>query len=247
VRSRIVASPLISLLIAVLVVSLAATLPLSGCRPKPQPSAASGQEPGGSGSGGGQPSGSGGSSQPPGGQGETARWALYRFRPGQFYRYEVKVVNSGGATTGWFSLGVSDAGGGQLTLAYQGSFAGRDFSASATVSSQAPVDGLIAQMNPMASICVLPMFLTPWPLFFADAEWATGASWSYTHEGDTLTFRVTGQESYAGVSGYVGEWDMNGQTVASFCVSPEVPLVLHSRIGEDNDCVEYTLVEINGF
>jgi len=229
---------LFRLLALLLVLGLALTVPVAGCRKPAQPPAGQ-TEPGGGGTG------SGPSGQP---SGQPVRWTPYAFKAGQYYKYNIKVVADGNAQEGWFSLAVSDAGGGNLNLHYEGNFAGMDFSATATCPASDPVTALMSQMNPIAAVCVLPMFMTPWALYFTDAQWSVGSQWTVTSGPDTVSFKVTGQETYAGVTGYVGEWTVNGTVVATFCVGPSVPLVLHSKMGEDaQNYVEYTLVEATGF
>ncbi len=61
---------------------------------------------------------------------------------------------------------------------------------------------------------------------------------------------MTGEESYAGITGYSGKWTATagGQSVTTtFCISPTFPLALCTKMQAAGGVFEYTLVEATGF
>ncbi len=180
-------------------------------------------------------------------------WNFGQLAAGQHVRYTIDIDSQASTTSGWFTWDITDAGGGNLAIAYNGNYAGMGFSGTFTVGATTLVSDLPTKVSgdPMAGLTFLPLFTTPWQAYFGQAEWAVGKTWSYSGTGATITFSVTGTETYAGVEGYVGNWaaTANGQTVTNdFCVSPDFPLALHCKIvGPDGSKLEYTLTEATGF
>jgi len=231
----------------VLLVSIAFTLALGGCGPKETATApdegeevASGGDEGGGGASGGDDVGGDG----PGG----GRWEPFAFEPGQYFKYEVQATGDEPAS-GWFSLNVADAGGGRMELHFEGELSG-EFSLTATITT-GDVSGVVMPlMMSHAGWALLPLFMNPWELWFAGQALDVGTRWSFTAEGETMTFAVTGTETYAGVTGYVCEWTVTGsggEHTLKVCVNPEFPLILYGKIGGNGDYFEYTLVEQSGF
>lgn len=181
----------------VLVAALALALPLTGCKPKAPVSQG---DTGGS-TGGTSGAGTTGGTPP-------AAWAYCQLAAGEHVKYTITAGGGGQAVNGWFTWDISDAGGGKLKIAYAGNWAGQSFSGDATVGATTVAADLVPafQSNPFAMIAVLPIVTTPWGAYFSGAQWEVGKSWSWSGGGTSMTFSLTGEETYAGIKGYAGQW-----------------------------------------
>ncbi len=227
-------------LLAVIIVAL----PLAGCGKK-QSAGPGDQTPGGGASPGG------GAGQPGGGGGKT--WAYGQLKPGQHVKYTMRGELSGAVQTAWFSWDVTDAGGGQLKIAYNGHFADMDYSDSVTVSAATPLGDFRVAPLPIYMVTFLGPF---WGDILAGCPWTVGSKWSTEAPIGLLgtkefALEVTGTANYAGIDGFTGKWtrDSSGTRITTtWCVNPDLPVVLYAAIGDSPPGVyEYTLVEATGF
>jgi len=72
-----------------------------------------------------------------------------------------------------------------------------------------------------------------WPSDFDPEEVEVGDSWSYGYGGESLSFNVTGKDTYAGYEGYVVKMEYKDESFTQSweaCVNKNVPLALMSRI-----------------
>lgn len=232
-------------LVLIVVTLMALSLPLAGCSKDDPPADQSGDD-----AAGGSTDDSSGSTGDDSGD-DASTWAVYAFAPGQHVKYTITVTSGEEQTNGWFSLDFADAGGGNLTVNYAGEF-GAPFSGSFTTTSGKLGEDLIAGAadNPMALMCMIPLFATDWDLYLGSAEFYVGFVWSWSVPDMEARIEMTGTETYAGIEGYVGNWTATNQGVtsnATWCVSPSFPMALHSQLEVEGEGFEYTLVEASGF
>lgn len=57
-----------------------------------------------------------------------------------------------------------------------------------------------------------------------------GNQWLQTYQGDTVTYRVIGQENYAGVNCYTTEITHNQKPIHRGCFSPNLGLTAHTAL-----------------
>jgi hypothetical protein len=167
-------------------------------------------------------------------------WGLYQFKGTEYFKYEAEVEEGGERRAGWYTLEASPAGEGRFRLTVAGQL-GRDSFRSTTTA--APGQGVplmqVAAMGPAAIVLFSPMYG-----MLMGYEWEVGNEWSFTSEGETVSFRVEAECSYAGIQGLRGVWRQNQRARLEVCVSPQVALPLAVVFRDDNEEVyRMTLVE----
>ncbi len=226
------------ILLAVMIVAF----PLAGCGKK-QTAA-----PGDQTQGGGAPPGSG-SGEPAAGK----TWAYGQLKPGQHVKYTMRGELSGAVDVGWFTWDVTDAGGGQLNITYNGHFDEIDYSDAVTVSAQTPLGDFRVAPLPIYMVTLLVPF---WGDILADCPWTVGSKWSTEAPIGLLgtkefALEVTGTAAYADIDGLTGTWtreSFGAVVTTSWCVNPDLPVVLYARVCDSPPGIyEYTLVEASGF
>ncbi len=180
----------------------------------------------------------------------TGPWKMFAFEPGQDLMYTVKVEEARRAHTWSFRLFVGKTDDGRLWFRFIGHLE-RQFSDTIFASPDDVARGLrTGLLANWACWPLFPLFTAPWAEWFADRELAVGAKWSVETGGQTISFSVTGTETYAGITGYVCEWTIpgpEGEESFKACIHPGFPLVLYARIPKAGRYYEYTLVDHGGF
>ncbi len=252
---QVMASKRIKALALVLVAATIVALPLTGCGKKePAPSGTPAPAPtGNTGAGTSGGSTSGGTTGGTGGSGSGSEtWEAFHFKAGEHLKYTISINDGSQTTEGWFSYDFSDAGGGKLNLAYAGSYAEQAFSGTVQVSGENALSDLQSGLtsDPFAMMALIPLVMIPWDYYFADRDLIEGNTWTYSAGGASVTFKVAGTATYAGIEGRVGTWTATNEgvtTTAEFCVSPSFPMALHVKVNDPTSTFEYTLTEASGF
>ena len=232
----VIRSKWLRILVLAMIAAMVLALPLAGCKKAPASQTGGGQDTGGQGTGGSS--------------GAAQGVAFFKFEPGQHLKYQVSMPGGQG---GWFSLDISDGGGGKLKIDFAGAFAGQAFSGTVNAGADTVAADLAAGAgtNPFAAVCLVPVVAIPWNQYFSDGQWGLGSKWAYEAGGATWSFEVTGNETYAGITGSAGTWKATagGQTTTcTFCVNPDFPMALHTKFYTAADAwLEYTLEEATGF
>ncbi len=85
---------------------------------------------------------------------------------------------------------------------------------------QTPIGGIVYQPH--------------WSSAFMNQEIEVGASWSFSYDDNSVSFEVTGTDSYAGIEGFIIETiveeESEGTIIWETCVSPDVPLALMTNV-----------------
>lgn len=167
-------------------------------------------------------------------------WGLYRFKGTEYFKYEAEVEEEGERKAGWYTLEARPAAEGRFRLTVAGELAGESFSSTTTTSPGQGVPLMqVAAMGPGAIVLFSPMYA-----MLIGHVWEVGNEWSFTSEGETVSFKVEADCSYAGVRGLRGVWRENHEVRAEICVSPEVALPLAVLLrDEGGEVYRMTLVE----
>ncbi|HWP36693.1 MAG TPA: hypothetical protein VNL18_03980 [Gemmatimonadales bacterium] len=167
-------------------------------------------------------------------------WGMYQFKGTEHFRYTATQTDEDGKKDGWYTLDAAPAANGMFQLTVAGALGTDSFRSSSTVQ---PGQGIpmmqLAAMGPGALVLFSPMYM-----FFGGQQWSVGNEWTFTQDGETVSFKVESTCSYAGVSGLRGVWRQNNETRLDMCVSPNVALPLAvTMLDEDGESYQLTLVE----
>ncbi|GIW52978.1 MAG: hypothetical protein KatS3mg081_2333 [Gemmatimonadales bacterium] len=167
-------------------------------------------------------------------------WGLYQFKGTEYFKYDAEVEEEGERKTGWYTLEAQPAGEGRFRLTVAGLLGEDSFRTTTTTS---PGQGIpfmqVAAMGPGAIVLFSPMYG-----MLLGHEWELGSEWSFTSEGETVSFKVEAECSHAGVRGLRGVWRENQEVRVDMCVSPEVALPLAVLLrDEGGEVYRMTLVE----
>jgi curli biogenesis system outer membrane secretion channel CsgG len=167
-------------------------------------------------------------------------WGMYQFKGTEHFRYTATQTDDDGKKDGWYTLDATPAANGMFQLTVAGALGTDSFRSSSTVQ---PGQGIpmmqLAAMGPGALVLFSPMYM-----FFGGQQWSVGNEWTFTQDGETVSFKVESTCAYAGVSGLRGVWRQNNETRLDMCVSPNVALPLAvAMLDEDGESYQLTLVE----
>ena len=175
--------------------------------------------------------------------GETEVWEPYDFTANTSfeYDYEYTDVSSEEVTTGTMLIEIGDP---EVTIS--GTIDGQDINITENISSDLE-DNFISAVSktPLAPVLYQPY----WTGGFSQQELRVGASWSYSYGGSSISFEVTGKDTYAGYEGFTIETIIqdDGETITmNTCVNPDLPVALMVSVeeaGGDTYWVEMTNYE----
>jgi len=180
---------------------------------------------------------------------EPQEWTPFTLKPGQYFKYKTSSTISGNTETGTYTLELSDAGDGRINVAWEGNLGDSSFSSTVTVNQGEEAVGQMfagMMMSPAAAPVAMTILAPWWNAFFAGRNWTVGNNWSFSADGHSASFEITGRRTYAGVQGYVGRWTEDGELRVEMCVSPDVPLALMTRYVMDDQVLAGELVEYRG-
>ncbi len=174
---------------------------------------------------------------------ETEVWEPFEFTPNTSFEYDYEYVDVSQeeTTTGSLLIEVGDP---EVTVS--GTIDGEDFNVTENTSSNLE-DNFIAAITktPIAIVLYQPY----WAGAFSQQELEVGASWSYSYGGASMSFEVTGTDTYAGYEGFTIEtvYQAEGETITvNTCVHPDLPVALMVNMeeaGGDTYRVELTSYE----
>ena len=170
-------------------------------------------------------------------------WRLYQFQAGEYFRYEFTQIDGGETNRGSYSLAIEPAGQGRLKMSVEGKMGEAECSASATTeSAQAFPPQLMmgcATIGPVMMAFALPAW--GW---FMGRTWQMGDEWSMSQGGESFSFRIERECSYAGQKGTLAVVRTNGEVHLQSCVSRRMALPLMVMLREDDgESIELKLVE----
>ncbi len=168
-------------------------------------------------------------------QGEV--WEPYQLEPNTAYEYDFSITDGSGAPTSSGSVRI-DIGDPEVEVS--GDVDNQNFSFMQN-SSDNVNDNFIAAVS--QSPIGMTLYQPFWFGAFAGQSLEVGNSWSYTIEGSSIEFNVTGTQTIAGWEGFIVEtdyYDAESEESISWttCVNQEVPLPLMANI-KYNENEEY--------
>lgn len=171
-------------------------------------------------------------------QNTSVKWSYFKFKPGQFFRYEMK---SEGGLKGWLSIKIEDGSNGVLNVTLAGKWTG-EFSETAKLKpGMSPFDLVYAFKNaeiPNAASSLLNIDA----VVVDNTTWKDGFHWA---QGDT-SIDVKGEKECAGIKGLLvvyGNKVFGRVQKRTYGVNSDLPLPLYAEVPAANDTWTYTLVE----
>lgn len=166
-------------------------------------------------------------------------WGLYNFKGTEYFKYDAVVEEEGERRQGWYTLEASPVGEGRFRLTVAGQLGEESFRSTTTSAGQGIPLMQLAALGPAAVVLFSPMYG-----MLLGQEWALGNEWSFTSEGETVSFKVESECSYAGVQGLKGVWREGAQSRWEICASPQVALPLAVILqAEGGELYQFILVE----
>jgi len=162
---------------------------------------------------------------------QTETWEPYQVEPNTVFEYDYeKKENDTLCATGDFRIEVGDP---KVTIT--GTIDGQDFEVIRDDSDD-PVENFENALtsHPYTSV----LYYNVWPSEFDPEEVEVGDSWSYSYGGESLSFNVTGKDTYAGHEGYVVKMEYEDESKTKSweaCVNKNIPLALMTRIIDDKE------------
>lgn len=160
---------------------------------------------------------------------EAEVWEPYDFSPNTSFEYDFEYtdVSLNDTSSGTLLIEIGDP---EVTIS--GTIDGEELSVTENVSSDLE-DNFISAVSktPLAPVLYQPY----WTGGFTEQELSVGASWSYSYGGNSISFEVTGTDTYAGYEGYTVETIVqdDGETITmNTCVNPELPVALMVDVEE---------------
>ena len=161
---------------------------------------------------------------------DTEVWEPFEFTPNTSfeYDYEYNDVSQEETSTGTFLIELGDP---EVTIS--GTIDGEDFSVTENTSSDLADNFLSAVIKtPIAVVLYQPY----WSGAFSGQELRVGASWSFSYGGASMSYEVTGKDTYAGYEGFtiVNIYEDDEETVTiTTCVHPDLPIALMVNFEEE--------------
>ncbi len=157
-------------------------------------------------------------------------WGLYQFKGTEHFKYDASMTDGGETQKGWYTLDAKPAANNMFQLTVAGELGTDSFRSSSTT---APGQGIpfmqMAAMGPGAIVLFSPMYG-----MLMGQQWQVGSEWSFSSDGESVSFKVEEPCSYAGVSGLRGVWRQNNKIVVDLCASPNVALPLAVTLNDED-------------
>ncbi len=173
-------------------------------------------------------------------------WTPYRFKGTEHFKYDVKKMDGRKVETGYYTLDIQPASGGQYRMKVDGKLG--DDAYSSTVTAPDPNGGMgnpmaIGQLMALGPIG-LALFSPGMSMMFMGQQLSLGDGWSNSSGGHSMSVKVESQCQHAGVNGLTTVMRENNKVKQTSCLSPNVALPLEVVMNEDDkDGVTMTLVE----
>ena len=171
-------------------------------------------------------------------QNTPGKWSYFKFKPGQFFRYEMKSERG---LKGWLSIKIEDGSNGVLNMTLAGKWTA-EFSETAKLKpGMSPFDLVYAFKNAEISNAANSL-LNIDAVVVDNTTWKDGFHWA---QGDT-SIDVKGEKECAGIKGLLVVYGIKvfGRAQKrTYGVNSDLPLPLYAEVPAANDTWTYTLVE----
>ncbi|MCF8307920.1 MAG: hypothetical protein K9I68_02810 [Bacteroidales bacterium] len=164
--------------------------------------------------------------------GTEKTWEPYKFDPNVSFTYEFYTMENGEEqSSGTIEIMIQDP-----AVEVNATIDGEFYSFSSDSHDAISENFQEAVNNTPAGIVIYQPY---WENAFADQVIEEGASWSYNFEDGSVSFEVTGTDTYAGIEGYVVEYDIQNDSgenaMWELCANLGMSLPLMSHVESSDD------------
>ena len=171
-------------------------------------------------------------------QGGSEKWAYFKFKPGQFFKYD---MNSQRGLKGWLSVKIEDGGNGILNVTLAGNWTG-EFSETAKLKPGMSSFDLVYAFKNAAIPNAAGSIVNVEDAVVENTAWKDGFKWAQ----GARSIEVKGQKEAAGVKGLLATYSSQSfgrVQKRTYCVNPGIPLPIYAEVPAANDTWTYLLVE----
>jgi len=171
-------------------------------------------------------------------QNTAGKWSYFKFKPGQFFRYEMKSERG---LKGWLSIKIEDGSNGVLNITLAGKWTG-EFSETAKLKPGMSAFDLVYAFKNVEIPNAAGSLLNIDAVVVDNTTWKDGFHWA---QGDT-SIDVKGEKEWAGIKGLLvvyGSKVFGRVQKRTYGVNSDLPLPLYAEVPAANDTWTYTLVE----
>ncbi len=172
-------------------------------------------------------------------------WRLFQFHENERFVYEFKWEEDGETQTGRYELSIESAGEGRLKMNVEGRMGDTECSASASVESGQAFPHQLMMSCPVIAPVMMAFALPAWG-WFMGRSWQLDDEWSMSQGGESFSFRIERECSYAGQEGLLAVIRQNDEVHLQACAARELALPLAVMFKDDGDTIELKLVEYEG-
>jgi hypothetical protein len=174
-------------------------------------------------------------------QNSSEKWSYFKFKSGQFFKYEIKSERG---LEGWLSVKIEDESPGVFNVTLAGKWNG-EFSETAKLKPGMSAFDLVYSFKNIEIPNVASSLLNINADVVNNTTLKDGFLWT---QGDS-SIEVKGERECAGIKGLLVTYSSKAFGRAQkriYCVNPNIPLPLYAEVPAANDTWTYELVESDG-
>jgi len=175
-------------------------------------------------------------------QKSSGKWSYFKFKPGQFLKYEMKSERG---LKGWLSIKVEGESQGILSVTLAGKWADAEFSETVPLKPKMSAFDLVYSFKNVEILNAAGSLLNIDAAVVDNTTWENGFHWA---QGDQ-SIDVKGERECAGIKGLLVVYSSKtfGRVQKrTYCVNSNFPLPLYAEVPAANDTWTYELVESKG-
>jgi len=174
-------------------------------------------------------------------QDSSGKWSYFKFKSGQFFKYEMKSERG---LKGWLSIKIEDESPGVLNVTLAGKWTG-EFSETAKLKPGMSSFDLVYAFKNIEIPNAAGSLLNVNAVVVDNTTWKDGFTWT---QGDNA-IEVKGERECAGIKGLLVTYSSKAfgrVQKRTYCVNSNIPLPLYAEVPAANDTWTYQLVESKG-
>jgi hypothetical protein len=174
-------------------------------------------------------------------QDSSGKWSYFKFKSGQFFKYEMKSERG---LKGWLSIKIEDESPGVLNVTLAGKWTG-EFSETAKLKPGMSAFDLVYAFKNVEIPNAAGSLLNINADVVDNTIWKDGFHWT---QGDR-SIEVKGERECAGIKGLLATYSskvFGRAQKRTYCVNSNIPLPLYAEVPAANDTWTYELVESKG-
>ena len=171
-------------------------------------------------------------------QNTSGKWSYFKFKSGQFFRYEMKSARG---LKGWLSVKIEEGSNGALNVTLAGKWT-EEFSETAKLKPAMSAFDLVYAFKNAQITNAAGSLLNVDAAVVENTTWKDGFHWA---QGDQ-SIDVKGEKEWAGIKGQLviyGSKVFGKVQKRTYGVNPDFPLPLYAEVPAANDTWTYELVE----